>query len=120
MTTTQTKPSAAATAPEAPAKISKETFVLRAIETLRKDNKPNKKTGKVSLGIHVVYSGFNEAFRMYFDGADPRETTDAMKAAGLIVLNSAYGGAMIYLPGDAVDADARTASNLAKLGLAAL
>ena len=39
-------------------KLTEEEFVVQAIKKLRKD--PYR-------GIHSVYSGFNEAFRKYFD-----------------------------------------------------
>lgn len=66
-------------------RISKQEFVLRAIKKLR---------GKYR-GIHVVYSGFNQAFRAYY-AEDPRETVDAMVKAGLIDTKPAKGGIMIY------------------------
>jgi hypothetical protein len=47
-------------------KLTYEEFVKQAILKLR--------TGDYK-GIHTVYSGFNEAFRKYFDGANPIEIT---------------------------------------------
>ncbi len=69
-----------------------EAFVLRAIEAGRTER---------SKGIHVVFSGFNAAFRRTFPGRDPQQVTKAMAAAGQIVLRPCRGGAMLYLPGEA-------------------
>jgi hypothetical protein len=69
-------------------KVSQEEFVIRAIEKLRKP--PYK-------GIHTVYSGFNQAFRKYFD-ADPIAVTSKMAQDGKIVIRPVKGGVMLYLP----------------------
>ncbi len=71
-------------------KLTYEEFTLRAISALRKDG---------YKGIHTVFSGFNEAFRQYFD-RDPVEVTKALADEGKIVLRIAKGGATIYLPED--------------------
>jgi len=55
---------------ESQAKLTEEEFVLQAIRKLRKD--PFR-------GIHTVYSGFNEAFRKYFE-SDPVEATSRLAA----------------------------------------
>ena len=75
-------------------KLSKEEFVKRAIQKLR--------TGEYK-GIHTVYSGFNKAFRKYFDGADPVEATKELAKKGIIVSRRARGGAYIVLAEDATD-----------------
>lgn len=72
-------------------KLSQADFVKRAILTLRKD--PYK-------GIHSVYSGFNQAFRDYFDD-DPIKWTTQLAADGVIETRPARGGVMLYTPGDA-------------------
>ncbi len=72
-------------------KLSPEEFVRLAIETLRLDN---------YKGIHTVYSGFNEAFKTYFGGENPIETTDRLAAEGKISLRPVKGGVMIYPPGE--------------------
>ena len=72
-------------------KLSKEDFVLQAIKNLRKPPK--------YMGIHVRYSGFNQAFKEYF-GEEARATVDAMAAESRIQKRFAKGGVMIYLPGD--------------------
>lgn len=72
-------------------KLSQEEFVTRAIEKLRR---PGYK------GIHTVYSGFNKAFRDYFD-ADPVIATQALAQKGVIAQHGARGGSMIYLAKDA-------------------
>jgi hypothetical protein len=72
-------------------KFSEVEFVLRAIKKLRKP--PYK-------GIHSVYSGFNRAFRDYFQ-KDPIDTTTKLAEEGKIVTRPVKGGVMIYLPDEA-------------------
>ena len=96
-----------------PEKLTHEQFIVKAIEVLRVDNKPSKKDDTVSKGIHVVYSGFNAAFRSYFE-TEPQEATAALAKAGVIAVHPCRGGAMIYLKSDA---PAETGA-LAKMGLA--
>ena len=72
-------------------RISEYEFIVRAIKKLRKP--PYK-------GIHSVYSGFNQAFRDYFD-KDPVETTKRLTAEGKIASRPVKGGVTIYLPEDA-------------------
>ena len=75
-------------------KLSKEEFVKRAIQKLRKGE---------YRGIHTVFSGFNEAFRKYFNGADPVEATKELVEKGIIVCRPAKRGAYILLAEDATD-----------------
>ncbi len=58
-------------------KLSPEKFVRLAVASLRLDN---------YKGIHSVFSGFNEAFKTYFVGANPIEATGemALKKMGLL------------------------------------
>lgn len=72
-------------------KLTKEEFVKKAIKNLRKP--PYK-------GIHTVYSGFNKAFRDYFD-EDPVKATTELSSKGIIVTRFAKGGAYILLAEDA-------------------
>ena len=72
-------------------KLTPGEFVKKAILSLRKD--PYK-------GIHSVYSGFNEAFRAYFN-EDPVKWTNQLASEGAVELRPARGGIMLYLPGDA-------------------
>ena len=72
-------------------RLSELEFVERAITRLRKE--PYK-------GIHSVYSGFNRAFKDYFNG-NPVEATTRLAAEGKIVTRPVRGGVMLYLPGDA-------------------
>lgn len=72
-------------------KMTHEEFVLRAIRKLRKP--PYK-------GIHTVYSGFNAAFREYFN-EDPVPATKHLAQSGSIVVRPAKGGATLFLPEDA-------------------
>jgi hypothetical protein len=72
-------------------KLTQAEFVKKAIVSLRKE--PFK-------GIHSVYSGFNEAFRTYFN-EDPVKWTTQLAADGVIETRPTRGGVMIYLPGEA-------------------
>jgi len=83
-------------------------FVRLAIETLR--------TGRFK-GIHSVYSGFNEAFRVYYEGEDPIRATTELAAQGTIALRPVRHGMMLYLPGEAPAAVNRGEQALKKMGL---
>src|SRR3989344_6034278 len=83
---------------EAKRKLNKKIFVLRAIHTLRKQG---------YLGIHVVYSGFNKAFRDYYN-EDPIVEVAKLVKDGHIVLNPVKGGVMLY------DAEEYKKSNFSK------
>src|SRR4030043_1237796 len=72
-------------------KLTEEEFIVQAIRRLRKD--PFR-------GIHSVYSGFNEAFRKYFN-TNPIEATNRLAAEGKIGIRPFKGGAMLLLPGEA-------------------
>ncbi len=72
-------------------KLSEAEFVKRAIVKLRKD--PYR-------GIHSVYSGFNQAFRDYFND-DPIKWTTQLAEEDVIETRRARGGIMLYLPGEA-------------------
>jgi hypothetical protein len=72
-------------------RISEYDFVVKAIKKLRKP--PYK-------GIHSVYSGFNQAFREYFN-KDPVEVTIRLAEEGKIVTRPVKGGVTLYLPKDA-------------------
>jgi hypothetical protein len=72
-------------------KLTEEAFVLQAIKKLRKES---------FRGIHSVYSGFNEAFRKYFN-TNPVEATSRLAAEGKIETRPFKGGVMIFLPGEA-------------------
>ena len=72
-------------------KLTEEEFVVQAIKKLRKE--PYR-------GIHSVYSGFNEAFRKYFD-KNPVEVTSGLAGEGKIETRPFKGGMMLFLPGEA-------------------
>ena len=72
-------------------KTSEHDFSIRAVKNLRKP--PYK-------GIHTVYSGFNQAFREYFN-KDPVEATTKLTQEGKIVTRPVKGGVTLYLPEDA-------------------
>ncbi len=88
-------------------KMVAEEFIRLAVVRLRNAN---------FKGIHSVYSGFNEAFRKYFDGADPVKATMEFAEAGKLVLRPAKNGVMLYLPEDAPQGD-RGDRALKKMGL---
>jgi len=89
-------------------KLSHEEFVKRAIVSLRKE--PYK-------GIHSVYSGFNSAFKKYFDGEDPVEVTNNLAKEGKIILRPVKGGVMLYLPEDAPQSRSSADEALRKMGI---
>lgn len=71
-------------------KMATDEFVIACIKAGR--------NGK-SKGIHTVYSGFNDAFRKYYE-ADPVEATQKLAEEGKILMHRTKGGAMVYLPGE--------------------
>jgi predicted membrane protein len=73
-------------------KLSHEEFIKKAIVSLRKEG---------FKGIHSVYSGFNEAFKKYYNGENPVDVTNKLAAEGKIVIRPVKGGVMLYLPEDA-------------------
>lgn len=73
-------------------KLSHEEFVKKAVVSLRKEG---------FKGIHSVYSGFNEAFKKYFNDENPVEATNKLAGEGKIVIRPVKGGVMLYLPEDA-------------------
>jgi hypothetical protein len=88
-------------------KLSYEEFVRQAILKLRTGN---------YKGIHTVYSGFNEAFRKYFDGADPIAATTQLATEKKIVIRPVKGGVMLYLPED-IPQTSKAEQVLKKMGL---
>jgi len=88
-------------------KISPEEFVKLAIARLRLEN---------YKGIHSVYSGFNDAFKTYFESANPIDATGELARLGKIVLRPVKGGVMIYLPGEGPEMS-RGDMALKKMGL---
>ncbi|MEW6686962.1 MAG: hypothetical protein AB1393_12290 [Candidatus Edwardsbacteria bacterium] len=91
-----------------PEKLSHEEFVKKAIVSLRKEG---------YKGIHSVYSGFNEAFRKYFEGENPVEVINRLVQEGKIVLRPVKGGVMLYLPGEAPVPTSSADEALKKMGL---
>lgn len=79
-------------------RMNKKTFVLNSIHKLRKDK---------YLGIHAVYSGFNSAFRDYYN-EDPIVEVDKLVKDKIVVVQPVKGGVMIY------DYKEYSASDLAK------
>ncbi len=91
-----------------PEKLSYEEFIRKAIVSLRKEG---------YKGIHTVYSGFNEAFKKYFENEDPIKVTNQLASEGKIVIRPVKGGVMLYLPEDAPAAKTRGEDALGKMGL---
>jgi hypothetical protein len=89
-------------------KLSKEEFIKKAIVSLRKDG---------YKGIHTVYSGFNEAFKKYFDGADPVQATNKLAGEDKIIIRPVKGGVMLYLPEDTPQKGQTAEDALSKMGL---
>ncbi|MCK5512055.1 MAG: hypothetical protein KAI96_04565, partial [Thermodesulfovibrionia bacterium] len=63
-------------------KLSHEEFIKKAIVELRKEG---------YKGIHTVYSGFNNAFKKYFDGENPVEATNKLAKEEKIVIRPVKG-----------------------------
>lgn len=89
----------------APRKLTHEQFVKKAITEGRNGSK----------GIHSVYSGFNEAFRTYFDGANPVDATAELVRKGVLVVQLRRGGAMLYLKGEEPEVKGKGDELLAKI-----
>lgn len=89
-------------------KLSHEEFIRKAIVSLRKEG---------FKGIHSVYSGFNNAFKKYFEGENPVEVTNKLAAEGKIVIRPVKGGVMLYLPEDAPASRDSADEALKKMGL---
>jgi hypothetical protein len=89
-------------------KLNHEEFVKKAIVSLRQEG---------YKGIHSVYSGFNEAFKKYFDGENPVEVTNRLAKEGKIVIRPVKGGVMLYLPEDAPQTRSAGDEALKKMGL---
>lgn len=89
-------------------KLNHEEFIKKAIVSLRKGD---------YKGIHTVYSGFNNAFKKYFDGSNPIEATVKLAEEGKIVIRPVKGGVMLYLPEEAPKAPDAGEDALKKMGL---
>lgn len=88
-------------------KLSYEEFVKKAILKLRIGN---------YKGIHCIYSGFNEAFKKYYDGVNPVEITERLAKEKKLSIRPVKGGVMLYLPEDAPQMT-RANQALKKMGL---
>lgn len=89
-------------------RLTHEEFVKKAIVDLRKEG---------YKGIHTVYSGFNEAFKKYFEGEDPIQVTQRLAKENKIAVRPVKGGVMLYLPEEAPPAAQRGDDALKKMGL---
>ncbi len=90
-------------------KLNHEEFVKKAIVSLRREG---------FKGIHTVYSGFNDAFKKYYEGENPIEATNRLAKDGKIALRPVKGGMMLYLPDNAPKgAGKSTEETLKKMGL---
>ncbi|MBI4826208.1 MAG: hypothetical protein HY807_07275 [Nitrospirae bacterium] len=89
-------------------KLSHEEFIRKAIVSLRKEG---------YKGIHTVYSGFNNAFKKYFEGANPVDETNKLAKEGKLVIRPVKGGVMLYLPEDVTPQKDIGDEALKKMGL---
>lgn len=89
-------------------KLNHEEFIKKAIVSLRKEG---------YKGIHTVYSGFNSAFKKYFDNENPIDVTNKLAQEGKIVLRPVKGGVMLYLPEDAPTVKDAGDDALKKMGI---
>ncbi len=89
-------------------KLSYEEFVKKAIVSLRKEG---------YKGIHSVYSGFNNAFKKYFDGENPVAVTNKLAQEGKIVIRPVKGGVMLYLSEEAPVSKDTADEALKKMGI---
>jgi hypothetical protein len=89
-------------------KLSHEEFIKKAIVSLRKDG---------YKGIHTVYSGFNSAFKKYYDEANPVDATNALAKEGKLVIRPVKGGVMLYLPEEVQQTKDLGEDALKKMGL---
>jgi len=89
-------------------RLSYEEFVKKAIVSLRTEG---------YKGIHSVYSGFNSAFKKYFNGENPVEATNKLAQEGKIILRPVKGGVMLYLPEEAPASRNLADEALEKMGL---
>ncbi len=89
-------------------RLTHEEFVRKAVVSLRKEG---------YKGIHTVYSGFNDAFKKYFEGENPVEVTNKLAAEGKIALRPVKGGVMLYLPEEAPASSRSADDTLKKMGL---
>jgi len=89
-------------------RLNHEEFVRKAIVTLRKEG---------FKGIHSVFSGFNNAFKKYFEGENPVEVTNKLSQEGKIVIRPVKGGVMLYLPEEAPASRDSADEALKKMGL---
>ena len=89
-------------------RLSHEEFIKKAIFSLRKEG---------YKGIHTVYSGFNTAFKKYFEGENPVDVTNSLAQDNKLVIRPVKGGVMLYLPEDAPQTKNIGDEALKKMGL---
>ena len=76
-------------------KLTETEFARKAIVALR----TRSKEGRQYLGIHTRFSGFNEAWKTYFN-SDPIEGVSKLVTSGAITGHVSKGGYTIGLPED--------------------
>jgi len=89
-------------------KLSHEEFIRKAIISLRSEG---------YKGIHSVYSGFNNAFKKYFEGENPVDVTNKLAKEEKIVIRPVKGGVMLYLPEEVPGIRSLGDEALKKMGL---
>lgn len=84
-----------------PSKLSFADFVKKAVVALRKRD---EKGEPIYKGIHSRNSGFNSAFRKYYDldvkSDAPIKAIEKLEAEKVIQTRGCKGGVMIYLAGE--------------------
>lgn len=83
-------------------KLGYEDFIKRAIVVLRKEG---------HKGIHSVYSGFNSAFRKYYN-EDPINIVNKLAKEGKVYVRPSKNGVVLYLPNEIPDFQSISAEKL--------
>ena len=90
-------------------KLSPDEFVRLAFERLIEPG---------CIGLHTLYSGFNDAFRLYFSGLDPVKEIKKLENAGKVTMRITKGGSVVIYAGE-LAAGLSGAQALMKMGLLA-
>ena len=72
-------------------------FIRTAVPILLKQTTAKRKDGTPYTGVHVVYGKFNLLFKTKFPTLDVRAVTKQLEQEKVIAMQTAKGGAMLYL-----------------------
>lgn len=72
-------------------------FIRAAVPVLLKQTTAKRKDGSAFTGVHVVYGKFNLLFKATFPSLDVRAVTKQLEQEKIIAMQTAKGGAMLYL-----------------------